>query len=528
MECKEVVVAKASELPDGTMKQVAVEGGDILLTSVKGEISALGAFCTHYSARLETGILSGDTIVCPHHQACYCAKSGDLKEPPALNALPKFEAVVRGDDVIVKLPEKIAKMRIPDMVSPDPARDPRMFVILGAGAAGNAAAQSLRQNGFQGRIVMISNETDLPYDRPNLDKDYLQGEAKEEWMPLRSEKFFQNRGIELMLGKNVTSVDTQAKVLLFDTGQSIQYDKLLLATGSVARKLNVPGETLANIFTLRSFNDSRAIIKACEKASRAVIVGASFIGLESASSLRKRGLSVTVVAPEAVPFERIFGSEIGNMLRQAHEENGVTFHLGTALERFEGEEAVKTVVLKNGIRIDADLALIGIGVKPNTGHLQNMPKETDGSIRTDACFCAADDVYAAGDIARFPDWRSGEHIRIEHWRTAEQQGRDAALHMAGKPTVNMNVPFFWTKQANLSIRYVGHAQDWDEIIFNGDIASRSFIAFYIRNNEVRAAAGCKRDKQMAAIMELMRLKQMPAASEIRGDSLDFVRLVSPA
>ena len=528
MEYKEVVVAQVRELPDGTMKQIAVEGGEILLTSVKGEISALGAFCTHYNARLENGILSGDTIVCPSHHACFCAKSGDLKEPPALNALPKFEVVVRGDDVIVRLPEKIGKMRIPDMVSPDPARDARTFVIVGAGAAGNAAAQSLRQNGFQGRILMISRETDLPYDRPNLDKDYLNGEAKDEWMPLRSEKFFQNRGIELMLGKNVTAVDARSKTLAFETGESLRYDKLLLATGSVARNLNVPGETLANIFTLRSFADSRALVQACAKAARAVIVGASFIGLESASSLRRRGLPVTVIAPEAVPFARVFGAEIGTMLRQAHEENGVTFHLGTAVERFEGEEAVKTVVLKNGIRIDADLVLIGIGVTPDTGHLQDVPKETDGSIRTDACFRAAEDVYAAGDIALFPDWRFGEYIRIEHWRTAEQQGRDAALNMAGKPTVNMNVPFFWTKQANLSIRYVGHAQNWDEIIFDGDVASRNFIAFYIRNNEVHAAAGCKRDKQMAAILKLMHMKRMPAASEIRGNSLDFVRLASLA
>ena len=181
------------------------------------------------------------------------------------------------------------------------------------------------------------------------------------------------------------------------------------------------------------------------------------------------------------------------MVRQAHEDSGVTFHFAAAVERFEGEEAVKTVVLKNGIRIDADLVLIGIGVTPNTGCLRDVPKEADGSIRTDACFRAAEDVYAAGDIARLPDWRSGEHIRIEHWRTAEQQGRDAALNMAGKPTVNGSVPFFWTKQANMSIRYVGHAQAWDEIIFDGDVASRSFIAFYIRNNEVHAAAGCKRE-----------------------------------
>src|SRR5512135_1241869 len=195
MEYKEVVVAKISEVPEGTMKQVAVEGGDILLTRVKDEISALGALCAHYNTRLETGILSGDTIVCPSHQACYCARSGDLREPPALNSLPKFEVMIRGDEIVVKLPEKIAKIRIPEMVSPDPSSDSRTFVILGAGAAGNAAAQSLRQNGFRGRILMISKELDPPYDRPNLDKEYLQGGAKDEWMPLRSEKFFQSRGI---------------------------------------------------------------------------------------------------------------------------------------------------------------------------------------------------------------------------------------------------------------------------------------------------------------------------------------------
>lgn len=523
METREAVVAKIRELPEGTMKQVTVEGGDILLTNVGGKISALGAFCTHYSARLINGVLSGDTIVCPSHHACFCAKSGDLREPPALNALPKFEVVLRGEDIVVKLPEKIGKMRIPEMVSPDPARDARTFVVLGGGAAGNAAAQSLRQSGFQGKILLISNETDLPYDRPNLSKDYLQGEAKEEWMPLRSEKFFQNRGIELMLGKNVTGVDPRSRTIALEAGEGIRYDKLLLATGSVPRRLNVPGEALTNIFTLRSISDSRALVKACATAPRIVIVGASFIGLESASSLRKRGLQVTVVAPEAVPFEHVFGKEIGSMLRTAHEENGVAFHLGTAVEKFEGEDTVKAVTLKNGVRIDADVVLIGAGVKPNTEFLKDIPAQVDGSIRTDSHFQVAEDIYAAGDITSIPDPQTGEYIRIEHWRTAEQQGRDAALNMAGIPTANVSIPFFWTKQANLSIRYLGYTRGWDEIVFDGDVESRSFVAFYIRNNEVRAAAGCKRDKQMAAILERMRLRRMPAVAEIRAKSVDFLK-----
>ena len=526
MEFKDMVVAKASELPDGTMKKVEVDGGEILLVNVEGEISAVGAFCTHYNSRLENGALIGDRIVCSSHQACFCARTGDLKQPPALNALPRFEVALAGEDIVVRLPEKIGKSRVPDMVSPNAERDPRTFVILGAGAAGNAAAQSLRQNGYEGRILMISAESELPYDRPNLDKDYLSGDAKDEWMPLRSEKFFQNRGIDLMLGRQVLKVDVGSRSIVFEKGENLSYDRLLLATGSTARKLNVPGESLSNIFTVRSYADSRSVVKACEKASRAAIIGASFIGLESAASLRKRGLQVAVVAPVTEPFEQVFGQEIGKMFRQFHEENGVEFHLGTTVDRFEGTDAVSTVALKNGKRLEADLVLVGVGVKPNAGYLEGVAKEADGGIKTNAYFAAAEDVYAAGDIACFPDWRFGEYIRIEHWRTAEQHGRDAALNMLGKPTPNMNVPFFWTRQGGLGIRYVGYARVWDEIIFDGDPAARNFLAFYVRNNEVHAAAGCKRDRQMAAIHELMRLKKMPPASEIRGRSLDFLELVN--
>jgi apoptosis-inducing factor 3 len=522
---KEIVVARSDELQDGTMKQIAVEGGEILLVKSKGVISAIGAYCTHYNSRLVNGVLSGDTIVCPSHQACFCARSGDLKEPPALNALPNYEVILRDGDVVIKLPEKLAKSRIPEMVAPDPARDSRTFVLLGAGAAGNAAAQSLRQAGFLGRILMISHETDLPYDRPNLDKNYLQGDAKDEWMPLRSEKFYQNRGIELMLGKKVTKVDAVSKNISFEQGETLPYDKLLVATGGIPRTLNVPGETLRNIFTLRSYSDARAIIKSCEKASRAVIIGSSFIGLESAVSLKKRGLQVTVVAPETVPFERIFGAEIGAMFRAIHEGNGVSFRLGTSVERFEGAEAVQAVLLKNGERLEADIVLIGVGVRPTTEFLQGIPREADGSIKVDDCFQAAPDLYAAGDIARFLDSRSGEYIRIEHWRTAQQQGRDAALNMAGKKTANTNIPFFWTKQGDLGLRYVGYAQNWDEIIFDGNPASREFIAFFIKGNRVAAVAGSRRDKQMAAILELMRLNRMPSAAEIRGSSIDFVKLL---
>lgn len=525
MEYKDVVVAKVEEIQPGEMKQVSVEDGEILLVNREGQISALGAYCTHYGAELVNGTLVGETIVCPWHQACFCAKSGDLKEPPALNALPSYEVTIQGDEIVVKLPEKLKKSRIPDMASYNPQNDARTFVIIGAGAAGNAAAQALREDGFQGRIIMVSHEPYLPYDRPNLTKAYLQGEAPKEWMPLRPEKFYQNRNIELMLAKTVINVDITTKTITFQDQDTLQYDKVLLATGGIPRKLDVPGADLPNVVTLRSLDDADALIHDCEHAARIVVIGASFIGLESAFSLKQRGLDVTVTAPEKVPFASIFGEEIGAMLQQSYAAQGIHFQLGNVIEAIEGENYARAVVLKNGERIEADLFLSGVGVTPNTGYLQGLDVQSDGSIQVDEYFQAAADVYAAGDIVRFPDWRSRNGIRIEHWRTAEQQGRDAARNMAGKQVANQSVPFFWSKQTDFNIRYVGHVKDWEEVIIDGDVASKKFLAFYIKHGKVYAVAGAKRDQEMAAIHELMRLNKMPTPEELRGKSLNMLDLV---
>lgn len=533
MEYKDVVVAKVGDIHPGEMKQVEVEGGEILLVNVEGQISALGAYCTHYGAELAKGMLVGETIVCPWHQACFCSKNGDLNDPPALNALPNYEVVIQGEDIVVKLPEKLKKSRVPDMAAYDPHSDARTFVIVGAGAAGNAAAQTLREDGFQGRIIVISCESYLPYDRPNLTKAYLQGEAPKKWMPLRSEKFYQNRNIELMLSKTVTKVDVITKTITFQDQESLHYDKVLLATGGIPRRLDVPGANLANVVTLRTLDDADALIHDAEHASRIVVVGASFIGLESVFSLKQRGLEVTVVAPEETPFGLIFGEEIGKMLQQSYTEQGIEFQLGKEIEAFEGENYAQALVLKGGERIEADLFLLGVGIIPNTGYLQGVETQPDGSVQVDACFQVTDDVYAAGDIARFPEWRSFERtqerssdsIRIEHWRTAEQQGRDAAHNMAGKQTPNQNVPFFWARQPDFNIRYVGHVKHWEEVIIDGDVASQKFLAFYIKHGKIYAVAGAKRDREMAAIHELMRLNKMPSPDQLREKSVNVLDLV---
>jgi NADPH-dependent 2,4-dienoyl-CoA reductase/sulfur reductase-like enzyme/nitrite reductase/ring-hydroxylating ferredoxin subunit len=525
MHSNEAVIAKVGDLKNGEMKAFNVKTVDILLSKINDTFHAVAAFCTHYGAPLEDGVLSGDRIVCPWHHACFNAKSGDLLEPPARDALPSYEVRIDGDNVVVKLPDKIDSNREPNMAEQDLQKESRTYVILGAGAAGNAAAQTLRQDGFQGRIVMITYENRGPYDRPNLSKDYLQGEAEPEWMPLRSEDFYADQNIELIFNKKVILVNVRDKRIVFSDKESFQYDKLLIATGGVARSLVTPGSDLKNIFTLRSFDDADRIIKASENASNAVIVGASFIGLETADSLRHRDIDVTVVAPETMPFEHVFGSEIGSLFRELHEKNGVKFKLGQSVSKFEGTGNVEAVILGNGDRIDADLVIVGIGVKPATDFSESIEREKDGSIKVDQYLHADDDIYAAGDIATFPYWYSGSDIRIEHWRTAEQQGRIVAHNMAGKKTAYESIPFFWTVQAGITLRYVGHAKTWDEIVVNGSIQDKNFIAYYVKNNQVQAAAGCNRNHDMAAIEELMRLKKMLSPDKLKSGSIDLVSLV---
>ena len=525
MGANEAVICKVDALKNGEMKAFNVNNVDILLSKIDDKFYAVAAFCTHYGAPLEEGVLNGKRIVCPWHHACFHAKSGDLLEPPARDALPSYEVEIENNDVIVKLPEEIESNRLSEMANHDSEKESRAYVILGAGAAGNAAAQALREDGFQGHIVMITYENRGPYDRPNLSKDYLQGEADPEWMPLRGEEFYSDNDIELQLNKTVSQINAEDKYITFSSGDTLNYDKLLIASGGIPRRLNLTGSELNNVFALRNFDDADAIIKASEGASSAVIIGASFIGMETADSLRHRKIDVTVIAPEATPLEHIFGSEIGKLFKQLHEENGVKFKLNHTISKLEGDRSVRAVILDNGERIEADLVIVGIGVKPATDFIKNIDLESDSSIRVDQYFHVGNDIYSAGDIATFPYWYSGSDIRIEHWRTAEQQGRIAAHNMAGKKAAYQSIPFFWTVQAGITLRYVGHAKEWDEIVVNGNILDKNFIAFYIKNKKVQAAAGCNRNREMAAIEELMRTKKMPSPENLKNDSIDLSSLL---
>ncbi len=518
----EHVVAKVTDLQDGQMKEVEIGEKLILLSRVDGRFHAVGALCTHYDGPLAKGVLCGHRVLCPWHKAVFDVVTGNLEEPPAFDSLPRFDVRIDGENVVVTLPDDVKTRRVAPMVKRD-STDGRTFVVVGGGGAGHMAVETLRQCGFKGRLVMITRERHLPYDRPDLSKGYLSS-AEHEFSPrLRSDTFYARWDIEVMTECEVTCFDVAAKIIELSDGTSLKYDKALLASGSTPRRLDVPGADLENVFTLRSLDDADRIGAAIAGAKNAVVVGASFIGTEVAACLAKRGLAVTIVAPESVPFERILGREIGSMFQALHQANGIRLLMAAQVVRFEGDGKVQRVVLNNGQTQDADLVVVGIGVKPATEFVRGLKLNADGSVTADKHLLAAADLYVAGDIARFPDWRTGQPIRIEHWRVAQQHGRCAALNMAGQVTEFRGVPFFWTNQLKIGLRYLGHAKEWDEILFDGDPATKKFVAYYIKGGEVLAAAGCDESIKMAAIHELMRMGRMPSPSELRGKAVDLVQ-----
>ena len=529
MSYRDITVARTSEFTDGEMKQVSVEGKEILLARVNGKFYAVGATCTHYGAPLVDGVLNGERLVCPWHHACFNITSGDLREPPAFDALPRYDVKIENEHVVVRIPVDASDRRTPSMakraMTKRDGKDERLFVIAGGGAAGYTAAQTLREDGFTGRVVLITREDQLPYDRPNLSKEYLQGNAEPSWLPLRSEDFFAEHDIELIRSAEIKRIDAAKKTIELADGETLVCNALLVATGGQPRHLPFQSAAQQNVFLLRSYADADALIAAAETGKRVVVIGASFIGMEVASSLRSRGCDVTVVAPDEVPFKKILGPEIGKLFQQLHEEDGVKFKLGASVANFVGPEIVTQVVLENGESLATDLVVVGVGVKPATEFLEGVGLHRDGGVIVDEYMRAADDVYAAGDIAYFPNPRTGKRQRIEHWRTAMQQGRVAAHNMAGNAVAYDSVPFFWTRQFDVGLLYVGHAASWSEIIFQGSVAARDFLAFYLKDDQVLAVAGMNRDREMAAIEELMREDRMPSRTQLKDGFPDLLELL---
>lgn len=519
-----IKIAKVDDLQVGEMKQIKVNNHPILLARLEdNKFYATGANCTHSGAPLAKGVLSGERVVCPWHNACFNITTGDQEQPPGLDALPSFPVYIEGENVIIELPENVPSQRIHQMAKHDPSVDSRVFAIIGTGAAGNMAAETLRREGFEGQIFLITKEEKLPYDRTKLSKKYLQGDASAEDLPQRSCEFYQEYNIELRCGRAVTQVNPNLKTITFEDQSKLSYDKLLVATGGKAVQLDVPGADLDNIYTLHQLNDASQILEEIEQVKNAVVIGSSFIGMEAAASLTKQGIAVTVVSPDSVPFEKILGEKVGKMFQKLHEENGVSFKLGTKITQFDGVGKVKAAITEDGEHISTDLVIVGIGVQPITQFLEGVKiNDKDNSVIVNEYLQASEDIYAAGDIAQFPDQPTGKMTRIEHWRLAAQHGRIAAQNMLGKQIKFAGIPFFWSGQYDLKLRYAGHAEEWDEVIIDGDLNQQEFIAFYVKENQVLAVAGCGRDRDIAAITELMRLQQMLTADRVR-QSVDWVQ-----
>jgi NADPH-dependent 2,4-dienoyl-CoA reductase/sulfur reductase-like enzyme/nitrite reductase/ring-hydroxylating ferredoxin subunit len=473
-------------LADGTMLAGHVGDDAVLLVRRGNEFFAIGATCTHYNGPLAEGLLVDDTVRCPWHHACFSLRTGEAVRAPALNPVACWSTELRGDKVFVR--EK-AVPAPSNRVAPEHG-SPQKIVIVGGGAAGFAAAEMLRRQRFQGDIVLLSDDDTAPVDRPNLSKDYLAGNAPEDWMPLRGDSFYAEQNIDLRLKSTVTNVDVRAREVALGDGSKVAYDRLLLATGAEPLRLPIPGMDLPHVHTLRTLADCRAIIARAAMTQRAVVLGASFIGLEVAASLRTRGIEVHVVAPEQRPMERVLGPQMGDFVRGLHEEHGVIFHLEDAATAIE----TRRVMLKSGKVIGADLVVAGVGVRPRLALAEKAGLALDrGVLVNDYLETSAPGIFAAGDIARWPDPHSRAAIRVEHWVVAQRQGQTAALNMLGGREKFDAVPFFWSQHYDVPINYVGHAETWDELTIDGAIPTRDCVVQYKRNGRVLAVASIYRD-----------------------------------
>ncbi len=474
----------AREVPDGGTLLGHVDGEAVLVARRGGDVFAVEATCTHYGGPLAEGLVVGDTVRCPWHHACFSLRTGEVVHAPALRAIACYAVETRGEKLVV-----LGKKTPPSRVSATP--DVQSIVIVGGGAAGHAAAEMLRNEGYTGKLTMISADPSPPCDRPNLSKDYLAGNAPEEWIPLRPPEFFSAQNIELLLGARVTALDVKARRLSLEDGREFGYDRLLIATGAEPVKLSVEGAHLPHVHYLRTFGDSRAIIDKLGKVKRAVVIGASFIGLEVAASLRARKVEVDVVAPDKVPFERVLGAELGQFIRSLHEEHGVRFHLGKTPVSIEPHG----VNLSTGEALAADLVVVGVGVRPITELAEWAGLATDRGVVVDAFLeTSVPGVFAAGDNARYPDARTGAKIRVEHWVHAERQGQTAALNMLGRKVPYDLAPFFWSAHYDLTVSYVGHAERWDRITVDGDIGKRDATLTYLQGDKKLAVVTLGRDK----------------------------------
>jgi apoptosis-inducing factor 3 len=479
------------KLNDGGMILGQVDGEDVILARRGDELFAVGAACTHYHGPLAEGLIVGETVRCPWHHACFSLRTGEALRAPALDPIECWRVERIGDKVYVR--ERLAEVRPKATLGSQTSHKiPSSIVIIGGGGAGLAAADMLRREGYDGRITMISADDSAPYDRPNLSKDFLAGTASDDWIPLRSPDFYKDRRIELVLGSRVSALDLQQKRVQLENGKTYGLEVLLIATGAEPVRLQIYGATDSQVNYLRTFADSKAIVAKAASAKRVAVVGASFIGLEVAASLRTRGIEVDVVAPDSQPLERVMGPEVGLFVRRLHEAHGVVFHLGQTVKRVDGHR----LTLSSGTAFEADFVVLGVGVSPSLAVAEQAGLAIDRGIAVNEYLeTSAPGVFAAGDVARWPDPHSGERIRVEHWVVAERQGQVAARNILGYREPFNAVPFFWSQHYDVVINYLGHAEKWDGIEIDGDLDARDCAVTYKKGDRTLAVATISRDLQ---------------------------------
>jgi NADPH-dependent 2,4-dienoyl-CoA reductase/sulfur reductase-like enzyme/nitrite reductase/ring-hydroxylating ferredoxin subunit len=468
----------------------------VLLARTGDRFFAVGAHCTHYHGPLAEGIVVGNTVRCPWHHACFSLETGEALRAPALDPIACWRVERTGDQVFVR-----DKMQSPSARPRAASRQhPSSIVILGGGAAGLAAADMLRRESYDGPITMISADQDPPVDRPNLSKDFLAGEAKDDWIPLWPQDLYGERRIELLLGSPVSSIDPAARTVRLENGTRREFGSLLIATGADPVRLPIPGHDTAKVHYLRSFSDSRALVDRARDGKHAVVVGGSFIGLEVAASLRTRGVAVDVVAKEQLPLERVMGPDLGRFIQSIHESHGVVFHLGQTVTSLAGRK----VSLSGGSTLDADFVVMGVGVKPSIAVAEKAGIAIDDGIAVNEFLeTNVPGVFAAGDVARWPDPHTGKRIRVEHWVVAERQGQAAARNMLGMREPFDAVPFFWSQHYDVTIRYAGHADRWDSVRIDGSLERRDATVSFIQDGARRAVATVSRDREcLEAELEL--------------------------
>ncbi len=476
----------AASIADGSMLLGNVDGEPVLVARSSGSLYAIGATCTHYGGPLANGIIVNDTVRCPWHHACFSLKTGEALRAPALDKVACFRVEETDGIVFVRESTEPPSVYLRTLASP-----PTSIVIVGAGAAGVAAAEMLRRCGYAGTIKLFDQSHSAPVDRPNLSKDYLAGHAEEEWVNLRPEEFYTSNKIELIRGERIARIDTKSRNVVTETGAIYRFSALLLATGSSPVRLPLPGADLPSVHYLRTLNDSNAIIAAAQQGKRAVVIGASFIGLEVAAALRERDIAVTVVAPESLPLERVLGADLGRMIKSLHESKGVVFNLGASVKSI----TANSVELANGTSLAADFVVIGVGVRPEVSLAQDAGLHVDNGVVVNATLeTSAPGVFAAGDIASWPDPRAGQ-IRVEHWVVAQCQGQVAARNMLGAGEPFTLTPFFWSRHFGVRINYVGHGARDDTARIDGSATAHDCTVTYTASSgAVSAQADVGRDK----------------------------------